>query len=599
MTRTPLLSLGIWSAVATVQLVAVPLATVQITAVQAGPVSRQDPEPASNQPSAISTASGSAVVVTAHPLASQAALETLRAGGQAVDAVVAAQAVLAVVEPQSSGLGGGGFLLHWNAERRQLQVLDGRETAPLSSRADDLLDASGRPLPWLEATRSLHSIGIPGTVALLWEAHQQHGRRPWKQLLTPAIALARDGFMPSPRLLQSSRLAKRLGGDHNTAFQQLYLPGGKAIQAGQRLRNPALAHTLEHLADHGGSAFYRGALAHQILRELASLSRDEPRFRGWSAADLAGYQVIERRPLCSDWRGYRLCSVPAPSSGGLALQQSLALWEALGPEPRIQRPAGWQRLALALAWADADRLYWVRDPVDGAPWIPALLKPAYIRARAMQISRDPRSRPVPGLPPGQPRYPFARAPSGREDGTTQITVVDADGNLASYTASVETVFGSRHLVAGMVMNNQLTDFSFRPSISGLPIANQRRAGRRPVSSMAPTIVLREGIPVLAVGSPGGRRIPHYLSRTLLAALVWQEPPERSVALPHLSVDGDALVIEREAPLDWPTAAEQLATPGQALRSQRFGSGTALLQRINGRWYGAADPRREGRALALP
>ena len=198
MMRALLLSLGVWSGIATVH---------------ARPVSRQDPEPPSNNPRIVSTASGSAVAVTANPLASQAALAALRSGGHAVDAVVAAQAVLAVVEPQSSGLGGGGFLLHWNAERRQLQVLDGRETAPLSSRADDLLDASGRPLPWLEATRSLHSIGIPGTVALLWEAHQQHGRRPWKQLLTPAIALARDGFMPSPRLLQSSRLAKRLGGN--------------------------------------------------------------------------------------------------------------------------------------------------------------------------------------------------------------------------------------------------------------------------------------------------------------------------------------------------------------------------------------------------
>ena len=584
MIRALLLSLGVWSGIATVH---------------AQPVSRQDPEAPSNNPRIVSTASGSAVAVTANPLASQAALAALRSGGHAVDAVVAAQAVLAVVEPQSSGLGGGSFLLLWDARQRQLQMFDGRETAPLSSRSDDLLDAGGRPLPWRQATRSLFSIGIPGTVALLWEAHQQHGQRPWSQLLAPAIALARDGFEPSPRLLRSIRLAQRLGSEHNAAFQRLYLPGGQAPPAGKRLRNPALARTLQRLARHGGPEFYTGRLGRQILTELAALGLKQPRFQGWTAADLASYEVIQRRALCSEWRGYQLCSAPAPSSGGLALQQSLALWEAMGGGNSIRQPASWQHLALALAWADADRLYWVRDPLDATPWIPALLQPAYIRSRASRIAADRQLQPAPGLPPGQSRYPFARPDVGRENGTTQITVVDAEGNVASYTASVETVFGSRHLVAGMVMNNQLTDFSFQPSIDGTPVANQRRAGRRPTSSMAPTIVFRNGKPLLATGSPGGRRIPHYLSRVLLAALVWKEPPHRAVALPHLSVADGGLVIERDAPLAWPIDPELLLFDQQTLRSQPFGSGTALLQRINGSWHGAADPRREGTAVALP
>ena len=586
---TLLLSLGLWGGIT----------TVSISPAQAMPVSRQDPEPASSTPSRISTASGSAVVVTAHPQASRAALAVLRSGGHAVDALVAAQAVLAVVEPQSSGLGGGGFLLHWDAQRRHLEALDGRETAPLTSRPGDLLDADGRALPWPTATRSLRAIGIPGTVALLWEAHQQHGRHPWADLFDPAIALARDGYEPSPRLLRSVALAQRLGVAHSPAFQQLYLPGGRAIQAGARLRNPVLANSLEQLARHGGPSFYRGDLARQILRELDALRRDEPGFRGWSPVDLTSYKVIRREPLCSGWRGYRLCSMPAPSSGGLAIQQTLALWDALGGESSLQQPASWRRLAAAMAWADADRLYWVRDPLDGAPWIPALLTPQYIVSRAGGMALDHHRPPAPGLPPGQPSYPFARPTPGREEGTTQISIADAAGNLASYTASVETVFGSRHLVAGMVMNNQLTDFAFQPSIAGVPVANQRRAGRRPMSSMAPTIVFRDGEPLLATGSPGGRRIPHYLSRVLLAALVWNEPPHRAVALPHLSVADGGLVIERDAPLAWPIDPEQLLLNHQTLQSQPFGSGTALLQRIDGRWHGAADPRREGTALALP
>ena len=570
-----------------------------IATAQAVPVSRQDPEAPSSSAKPVSTASGSAVVVTGHPHASAAALAALQAGGHALDALVAAQSVLAVVEPQSSGLGGGGFLLHWNAQLRRLEVLDGRETAPQSSRPSDFLNAEGDAMPWNEATSSLQAIGIPGTVALLWEAHQQHGRQRWSDLLDHAITLARDGFEPSPRLLRSIALAQRLGADHNLAFQKLYLPDGAALRPGKRLRNPALARTLERLAHHGGLDFYRGKLAHQILRELSALKRDEARFRGWSAADLTSYKVIRRQPLCSRWRDQLLCSVPAPSSGGLAVQQSLALWDVLSDGDRINQPSDWQRLAQALAWSDADRLYWVRDPLDGAPWVSALLDPAYISVRAGQMQGDLSLRAAPGLPPGQSSYPFARPASGREDGTSQITIADRDGNVVSYTASVETVFGSRHLVAGMVMNNQLTDFSFRPSIGAEPVANQRRPGRRPMSSMAPTIVFRDGRPVLATGSPGGRRIPHFLSRTLLASLVWKEPPHRAVALPHVSVSDGALVLEQEAPLPWPVSPERLAINGQGVRFQRFGSGTALLQRINGRWHGAADPRREGKAMALP
>ena len=573
-------------------------------AVSAAPVSRDDPESADPGAASISTASistavGSAVVVTANPLASAAALDILKSGGSAVDALVTAQAVLAVVEPQSSGLGGGGFLLHWDARQQQLDALDGREIAPQRSRPDDLLQPSSEPLTWREATSRLNAIGIPGTVALLWQAHQQHGRLPWATTLQPAIRLARDGFRPSPRLLHSLAMAQRLGAAHSRAFQALYLPGGQPPPADQRFRNPALARTLEHLAIHGGPAFYSGALARQILQEISALQPQEPGFRGWTAADLSAYAVVRRPPLCHNLLNHRLCTMPPPSSGGLAVLQTLALLHSANGLGAPTEPTSWQTLARAQTWADADRLYWVHDPRDGSIPTGPLLDPAYIHSRAKAMQTTPLRRSAPGLPPGIDVYPYALPQQGKEQGTSHLAIVDAQGNLASYTASVETVFGSRHLVAGMVMNNQLTDFAFQPSINGQPVANRRLPGRRPASSMAPMIVFQQGKPVLSVGSPGGRSIPHAISRVLLASMVWQEPPARAVGLPHLSSRGSTLVLEQDPPLPWPVATTALAGPGQKQRSQPMGSGIALLQRIKGRWHGAADPRREGTALSLP
>ena len=570
------------------------------TPLTAAPISRNDPESTDPGSKFISTAKGSAVVVTANPLASAEALAVLKDGGSAIDALVTAQAVLAVVEPQSSGLAGGGFLLHWDAKQHRLAVLDGREVAPERSRPGDLLNASGDPIPWRQATAQANAIGIPGTVALLWEAHQTHGHLPWARTLRPAIRLASDGFQPSPRLLRSIRLAQRFGVSHSPDFEALYLPGGQPPAADQSFSNPALAQTLRLLAREGGPAFYQGPLAQQILRGINALQASEPNFRGWTAADLSSYAVLRRAPLCSQQLQHQICTMPPPSSGGLALLQTLALLNQSTnlASSSVGESQVWRQLAYAQAWADADRLYWVHDPRDGEVPAAALLDPAYIARRARAMQRAIGAQPAPGLPPGIDRYPFGRPDRGIEQGTTQITIVDADSNVASYTSSVETIFGSRHLVAGMVMNNQLTDFAFRPSLGGQPVANRRLPGRRPMSSMAPTLVFRNDQPVLALGSPGGRSIPHLLSRVLLASLVWDEPPARAVALPHLSQRGNTLVLEDDPPLPWPLPLEQLTTQA-TLRLQPIGSGTALVQRSDGGWQGAADPRREGKALALP
>ena len=567
----------------------------------AAPISRDDPETADLSAKPISTAAGRAVVVTANPLASEAGLAALQSGGSAIDALVSAQAVLAVVEPQSSGLGGGGFLLYWHARSQQLEVLDGREVAPERSRPSDLLSPSGTAMSWREATSNPLAIGIPGTVALLWDAHQHHGRLAWAQTLAPAIRLAGDGFKPSPRFLRSLRLAQRFGISHSPAFQTLYLPGGQLPPTDQPFRNPALAHTLTTLARDGGPAFYRGPLAQQILRGVNALKRNTPSFGGWTAADLSNYAVVRRTPLCSQQLQHRICTMPPPSSGGLGLLQTLALLHQ-NPALKGSSPSDstvWAQLGKAQTWADADRLYWVHDPIDGAVPAAALLSPAYIQRRAQAMQNAGNTMPEPGLPPGLTHYPFGRPAPSQEAGTTQITIVDANGNIAVYTSSVETIFGSRHLVAGMVMNNQLTDFSLVPSLQGQPVANRRLPGRRPVSSMAPTMVFRNGQPVLALGSPGGRSIPHLLSRVLLASLIWNQTPNQAVGLPHLSNRRGALVVEREPPLPWPVPVEQLQTNDQPLQRQAIGSGTALVQWIKGQWHGAADPRREGTALALP
>ena len=579
------------------------LSLCSIAPATAAPISRDDPETADLSPKPISTAAGRAVVVTANPLASEAGLAALQAGGSAIDALVAAQAVLAVVEPQSSGLGGGGFLLYWHANSQHLEVLDGREVAPKSSRPTDLLSPSGKALPWREATSNPLAIGIPGTVALLWDAHQHHGRLAWAETLAPAIRFAGEGFKPSPRFLRSLRLAQRFGVSHSPAFQTLYLPGGELPPTDQPFRNPALARTLSTLARDGGPAFYRGPLAQQILRGVNALKQNTPSFGGWTAADLSNYAVVRRTPLCSQQLQHRICTMPPPSSGGLGLLQTLALLNQSTPLAGASpsEPTIWRQLGKAQAWADADRLYWVHDPIDGAVPAAALLNPAYIQQRAQAMQDAGGAKPEPGLPPGLTHYPFGRPAPSQEAGTTQITIVDANGNIAVYTSSVETIFGSRHLVAGMVMNNQLTDFAFVPTLQGQPVANRRLPGRRPMSSMAPTLVFQEGKPVLALGSPGGRSIPHLLSRVLLASLIWNQPPEQAVGLPHLSNRRGTLVLESTPPLAWPFAVEQLNTNDQPVRLQRqpIGSGTALVQWINGQWHGAADPRREGTALALP
>ncbi|WP_320667964.1 gamma-glutamyltransferase family protein [Prochlorococcus sp. MIT 1307] len=561
------------------------------------------PESLATSGKTVSTASGQAVVVTANPLASDAALRTLEKGGTAMDAVITAQTVLAVVEPQSSGLGGGSFLLYWDNKEKLLYALDGRETASAQATEITWLDLDGKPVSWLTASQSLSSIGVPGTTALLWEGHQRFGRLPWKTDLSASIRLAYEGFLPSPRFLRSISLAKRIGIKHAENFQSLYFPDGSPPSATSLFRNKNLGLTLNQLAAGGLDEFYRGGIAKRLIADLDKYqNRDKP-LQTITARDLENYRVYERKPLCRLYRSWKICTIPPPSGGGIAVLQALGIYESLTEPNGLDGPASyWHFLAESLRFADADRSHWIGDPIDWPVPLEGLLEDNYLQKRANKIKLNKATAfPLPGRPKGGELLDLASQPRTAGGGTTHLVVVDRDGNVASYTASVETVFGSRHISGGMVLNNQLTDFSFLSNVSGKPIANRIGPNKRPMSSMSPMIVFQNNRPVMALGSPGGWLIPHYVTHALIRSLDFALSPKDVVRSRHLSVKPNQTLLERNSESSTPDsmAAHVLKSFGHQIKYSRFSSGLALIHWKEGTWYGAADPRREGKAVSLP
>ncbi len=550
----------------------------------------------------MSTASGQAVVVTANPLASDAALRILEKGGTAMDAVVSAQAVLAVVEPQSSGLGGGSFLLYWDHVNKSLYALDGRETAPAQVEADMWATSNGGTVPWLQATKSLSSIGVPGTVALLWEGHQQFGRLPWDVNFKRSIHLAKNGFIPSPRFLRSISLAKKIGINHSRAFKSLYLPKGSLPTKKIPFRNPKLSSTLGRLAKGGINEFYRGKVANELISNLQRQKDSKKKENIITHEDLASYKVQRRKPICRKYRSWEICSFPPPSGGGVAILQALGTYELLSKNNWSEKTIKhWHLLAESLRFADADRSHWIGDPLDYPVPIKGLLEETYIMKRANAIKmNNATSSPLAGNPAGSEFLDLASQPRTASGGTTHLVVVDIDGNIASYTSSVEMVFGSRHLSGGMILNNQLTDFSFLSNISGTPIANRVRGNKRPMSSMAPVIVFRDNRPVLAIGSPGGWLIPHYITNALIGALDFNFSPKEVVSQELLSVQPNSTLLEKSS--NRPEARDkihkELTSLGHQVKYSSFSSGLAIIKWQKGSWHGAADPRREGKAMSL-
>jgi gamma-glutamyltranspeptidase/glutathione hydrolase len=532
------------------------------------------------------------MVVAANPLAAQAGLDILRQGGTAIDAAIAVQMVLTLVEPQSSGIGGGGFLLYFDGKGRSLTAYDGRETAPAAATPGMFLHADGTPMDFDEAVVGGLSVGVPGALRLLDLAHRQHGRLPWPQLFEPAIKLAEEGFAVSPRLheeLAEDEHLKRLP----AAAAYFYQADGTPLPAGTVLRNPALAETLRAIAKDGADAFYRGRIADDVVAAVATAPLHPTPM---TPADLAGYEAKAREPVCAPYREWRVCSMAPPSSGGIAVLQMLRLLErfdlkALTPEsaPAVHLIAEAGRLA----FADRDR--YVADPDKIAVPTVQLLGETYLQERSQLIQPD---RDLGKATAGELKQQSGWAvplPQVEPVSTSQISIVDGEGNAVSFTTTIEGPFGSRLFVDGFLLNNELTDFSFRPERDGQPVANRIEPGKRPRSSMAPTMVFdKSGKLVLVVGSPGGASIIPFVAKTLVAALDWGLDPQAAADLPNFGNRNGATELEKGTALE--ALAPQLQAMGHEVKLTAMTSGLAVIAVTPEGLIGGADSRREGVAV---
>jgi gamma-glutamyltranspeptidase / glutathione hydrolase len=531
------------------------------------------------------------LVAAANPMAVDAGLKILAKGGSAIDAAVAVQGVLGLVEPQSSGVAGGSFLMYYDAHTRRITAFDGREKAPAGAQPDMFLDEHGKPLPQFEAVRSGRSTGVPGAIAMLYMAHRQFGVLPWKELLQPAIESARQGF-PVP-----SRLALFLGegsplpptNEVRTLFSR---PDGSELQEGDLFQNPDYAHTLERLASEGPAALYEGAVAASIIQ----VTHQAPLPGTLTDKDLSSYRAEATPPLCALYRGYNVC-VPPPPSSGVSLLQMLEILDRTDIASRSAKdPQAWFLFAQASRLMYADRDRYVGDPHFVSVPVERMLEPSYIRERAALIG----TRAGPAPPPGNLPLARGRDATVESQGTSHFVVLDAEGDVVSMTTTVESVFGSGRVVDGFVLNNQLTDFSFVPTDNGVPVANSVQGGKRPRSSMSPVIVLDKNSAVYAaLGSPGGNAILEYNAKTLVALLAWKMSLKDAIELPNLIARGDN--FSGEVARFPPAVIAGLRERGIEFKSGHAeGSGLhGLVRQGDGSYAGAADSRREGVARTLP
>jgi gamma-glutamyltranspeptidase/glutathione hydrolase len=522
----------------------------------------------------------------------------LEAGGSAVDAAVAMAVTLSLVEPQSSGIGGGAFLLHWDGPARTLQAYDGRETAPAAATGDQFLDSQGRPRRFRDAVIGGLSVGVPGLLRMLELAHRAHGKLPWKRLFEPAIALAEQGFAISPRLHELLALRRSLS-RVAPASSHYYRPDGTPKPVGSVLVNRPYAATLRVVADQGADGFYRGSVARDIVAAVRGAATNPGRI---TLEDLERYRPVEREPLCAPYRKVQVCTVPPPAGGATTLQ-ILGLLERfdLG-----QQPADSVTLAHLLAEAGrlayADRDQYFADPAFVDVPIDGLLDRPYLARRARLIRTDrSMGKAAPGVPGGSGTRGYAPDASLELPSTTHLVAVDGAGHAVSMTASIESAFGSHLMVGGFLLNNELTDFSFLPSRGGRPVANRVQPGKRPRSSMAPVIVLDEKGEqfVLAIGAPGGSRIPAYVARSLTAVLDLGLDVQQAVALPHVVNRNGATELERYTlqPAWAGQARAGLEALGHDVVIRDLNSGLHGIMRMpDGRLVGGVDPRREGQVL---
>ena len=535
------------------------------------------------------------MVAAAHPAAVKAGYEILKDGGTAMDAAVAVQMMLNLVEPQSSGIGGGAFLLYWDEKSRSLQAFDGRETAPMAATPDYFLGPDGKPKGFWDSVIGGRSVGVPGTLRMLETAHRIHGGKPWKDLFQPAIATADNGFEISARMAASIAGAageKRQLDRFPAARAYFFETDGSPKKAGTLLKNPEFAKTLRLIADQGADAFYTGEIARDIVAAVKEPTENPGIL---TMEDLARYQAKIRRPVCLPYRAYEVCGMGPPSSGGLGVGQILGVlhhFDIKGQGPSVDSV---HQYAEAAKLAYADRALYIADSDYLSVPTAGLLDPAYLTARAQLINRNQAmGKAKAGNPPWREAMKRAPDTDPEKPGTSHFVIRDKYGNAVSMTTTIETGFGSRIMVRGFLLNNELTDFSRAPEADGRPIANRVEGGKRPRSSMAPTIVMKEGEPYLLVGSPGGSRIINYVAKTIVAMLDWGMHPQQAVSLGHFVNRNGATDLEEG------TEAVQLKEPleamGHEVTIRNLNSGLHAILIEKDKLLGGADPRREGIVL---
>ncbi len=543
------------------------------------------------------------MVAAANPLATDAGYQVLKAGGSALDAAIAVQMVLSLVEPQSSGIGGGAFLLHWDG--RAIAAWDGRETAPAAATDKLFLMADGKPMPFREAVSGGRSVGVPGAVRMLEAAHKEHGQLPWAALFRPAITLAEQGFRLSPRLFMQLRAETALRNDAQ-ARAYFYGADGEPLPVGTVVKNPALADVLRGIASRGSAALLTGPVAADIVKRVRGHAANPGQL---SEADLAGYTPKRRESICSVWKvTFRVCGFPPPSSGHIAVMQILGVLERSAPVPQPvadKAPtAPWlHAYTEAARLAYADRALYLADPDFEQPpagrWT-SLLDDAYLKQRAALIGAQSMGTAGPGVPAGASSA-FAPQAAQIESGTSHISVVDAQGRAVAMTTTIEDVFGARLMSdggtgkpGGFLLNNELTDFSFAPAdAEGRLIANRVQPSKRPRSSMSPMLVFdaRDGRLLMSLGSPGGAAIIHFTAKTLLGTYEWGLDAQRAIDLPNFGSFNGPTVLERGR---FPAATiEALRARGHSVNEIDMTSGLQAIQRTASGWHGGADPRREG------
>ncbi len=552
-----------------------------------------DPEPSTGWQDKEAVRAEHFMAVTAHPLATQAAYQILKAGGNAADAAVTAQLVLNLVEPQSSGIGGGAFMLYWDAKNKTLFSFDGRETAPGAADADYFKDSAGQLIKWREARLGPRAVGVPGTLSLLHTVHQRFGERPWAQLFAPAITLSREGFAVSPRMAKSIEGSKEYLNRFAATREYFFTDQGAPLPEGYHLTNPDFAQTLELIAEQGIAPFYQGSIGKKLIETLQEAS-SRPALM--TMQDLNSYKTLSRPPVCARYHDNAICGMGPPSSGALTVGQILQLIERFDIAGLGLDPKSMHLVLEASRLAFADRARYMADSDFVEVPVAGLLDKDYLQGRS-QLIQPSRSigKASAGNPPGV-TIAHAAIQQVEPAGTSHFSIVDAQGNIVSMTTTIESGFGSMLMTQGFLLNNEMTDFSFRASKAGQPIANRVEGGKRPRSSMAPTIVFdRTGVPTLVAGSPGGSRIICYVAQALIGILDWQMNPQQVAAMPHFCNRNGKTDIESH------TGAERLSTAltgmGHEVRIRNLNSGLHLIQRLpSGELLGGADPRREGLVL---